>query len=307
MDTRRQPLRLLASLDVLLTEKSVTRAADRLSLSQPAMSAALKQLRELLGDPLLVKQGRDYVLTHRAAQLQPEISAALTQVDQLFARSSAFDPTKVSRQFRLDMSDAAGVHLAPTLVARMARWAPRISLRIGAAQIQVPVETLARGDLEMVVGHYSDLPPDLRTATLYSSPLVAVTRATHPATASGMTLKVFLRLPHVTIVPHAIEVAEGLREVFERERRPIQLLAAVQNASVAAAVVAASDAVVLLSQHAAEAHAKAHGLCVHALPPEIVLPSIKVRMVWHERSHDDPGCRWLREQLAAAARQGEVI
>jgi DNA-binding transcriptional LysR family regulator len=296
-DEYRHHLRLLGALDALLSERNVTRAAVRLNLSQPATSGALAQLRDLFNDPLLVRAGRELELTPRAQELLPRVRDALASVDALFGSQVSFVPAALRRQFRVAASDAVGQLLMPAVVERLAALAPQATLKISAAGFEVPEKLLAGGALDIVVAHHADLTPSLRATTLYENRLVVVARAGHPRANPVMDLETFIASAHVTVFPHSASVEEELRRVFGAAGRPFRLAASAQLLSVAMAIVARTDALALVTEPIARLYAPVHHLRSFDAPPEIRLPSVPVRAIWHERAQHDPACAWLRQVM----------
>ncbi|MEI7465650.1 MAG: LysR family transcriptional regulator [Burkholderiales bacterium] len=300
-DERRHHLRLLGALDALLSERNVTRAAARLHLSQSATSGTLAQLRVLFDDPLLVRVGRDLELTARAREMLPLVRDALAGVDRLFGAQKAFQPGTLKRQFRIAVSDVVGQLLVPEVVQRLALLAPGVTLKVSAAAFEVPERMLAHGTLDLVIGHYEDLPSDLRAMTLYESRLVAVARAAHPTLKAGMTLPQFVQVPQVVVFPHSADVEEGLRRVFTASARPFKLAASVQQLSLALAIVERTDALALVTEPMARLYAKTYAIQILQLPKGVRLPKVRVLAVWHERTQSDAACAWLREMLRDCA------
>lgn len=296
-----QRLRLLVALDALLTERNVTRAAERLHLSQPATSSALARLRELLGDPLLVRSGRQMVLTPRAAELLPGLKDVLLRFDQLIGGKRDFVPYSLSRRFTIAVSDSVGQLLMPAVVERLRREAPGVALRLSAAPPLVPERELASGTLDMVVAHHEAIPEGLGSSTLYVHRLVAVVRRDHPRIRSRLGLNQFVTTPHVVVFPHAASIDDEMRRVFGRAKQPFEQIAAAQSPSVAAAIVARTDGLALLNEPIARLYADAFGLRVLALPVGIQVPTVAVRAIWHERTQHDFASAWLREVLRECA------
>ena len=165
-DLRRIDLNLLVILDALLSEQHVTRAAERLHLSQPAVSHALARLRDLLGDPLLVRQGGALVPTARALELAAPLAEALAQVQALLA-PNRFDPASAKRRFRVAMSDYSAAIFLPGLVRTLRREAPGIDLQIVQASREGMVDGVLNGDLDLAAGVFPDMPAELRTTPLF--------------------------------------------------------------------------------------------------------------------------------------------
>lgn len=300
-DERRHHLRLLGALDALLSERNVTRAAARLHLSQSAASGMLAQLRTLFNDPLLVRVGRDLELTARAQEMLPLVRDALAGVDRLFGARRVFLPGALKRQFRIAVSDAVAQLLVPEVVLRLARDAPGVTLKVSAAGFEVPEKMLGNGTLDMAIGHYENVPADLRAVTLYESPLVAVAGAAHPTIQARLTLRQFVQAPQVVVFPHSAAVEEGLRQVFTATDRPFKLVASVQQLSLALAIVERTDALALVTEPMARMYAKTYAIQVLELPKRVQLPKVRVLAIWHERTQHEQACAWLREVLRECA------
>jgi DNA-binding transcriptional LysR family regulator len=302
MTVHPKQLRLLAVLDALLSERHVTRAAARLHLSQPATSSALAQLRAIYQDPLLVRDGRSLVLTPRAAQLLPDVRAALAAAGRVFAPVEAFDAAKLQRRFHLAVSDAVGQVLMPMVMRRLTAEAPGVALRLSAAPAEVPASMLADPALDMVVAHVGRVDAGLRSTTLARLPLVAVARCGHPAfRGRRMTLAQFIAQQHVVVFPHEAAVEDALRPVYQRARKPFRLLASAQSLAVVAAIVAETDAIALMSEPLARRYCAQGQLQVLRLPAELRLPPVPVRALWHERSQADPAHAWMRALVKECA------
>lgn len=301
-DRSRLRWRALQALQALVDEASVTRAAERLRLSQPATSALLAELRQLFDDPLLVRQGRIQVPTARALELRRDIGQVLEQVDRLFARAATLDPATIRRTVTLAVADPAGLALVPPLVSRLAQVAPGLRLRVLAATAEEPAHALAHGPIDLLVSHHVPRGGELRASVLSRAPMVAVLRGHHPALRRRLSLAGWLRLPHVVVVPHAPEVESALRRASVRARTPpLQVLVSVQHLSAAAAIVARTDATALMAGPTADAYGAAFGLRVWPPPRSLGLPPVETRALWHERSHHDRELAWLREQLRSVA------
>lgn len=283
MDASRHHLKLLGALEALLSEGSVTAAARRLHLSQPATSALLAQLRRQFNDPLLVRAGRRLVLTPRAVALQPLLTEALVAVDRLFGEASDFDPGRLVRRFRLAVSDPVGQLLMPALLSRVVTEAPGVTLQIVASGHEVPMQALAGGTLDLAIAHFESIAPDLRGSALYERPLVAVCRRQHPRIHGRLSVRQFVASQHVSIIPHAFALEEALRRTFIEAGRPYRLLASLQPIGAALAIVAATDALALVTEPIARRHADALALQVLKLPPALDLPPVVVRALWQDR------------------------
>ena len=290
-------LNLLAVLDALLTVRSVTRAADRVGLSQSATSHALARLRDHFGDALLVRSGDAMVLTERASSLVAPIRNALSALDEALRDTRGFEPKRDRRTFTVAMSDYLGVVLLPSLVERIAREAPHVDLRI--ASIVRDVETsLAAGDVDLVLGMAAlpDDAPGLFQQRLFDEHYVCLVRRGHPAAGRELTVEDYCALSHALIAPR------GGRGAVDRllAARGLQRRIAVQvpHWLVAPHVVARTDLVLTVAERLAKRYAAMLPLEIVPLPLE--LPAMTCWQRWHERSHRDAAHGWLRTVIADA-------
>lgn len=291
---RRDDLSLLASLDVLLAERSVTRAARRLGLSQPALSAQLARLRDRFGDPLLVPAGRGMVLTARAQALRGPLHAALGEIDRLVARDLPFDPSTADRTFRIVASDA--IHSATTLplAARLQASAPRC--RIAALGYRTDtLEEMARGAIDLFLGAGNSLPESLKARTLYNEEFLCVVRADHPAARSPLTLDRFCALDHVLVSPGGDGEFDGTVDAALRDRgRARRVAVSLSSFLLVPHLIVASDLIATVPSRLARQWAPE----LAVLPPPLKVHGFSVRMGWHIRADADPANAWLRQQMA---------
>lgn len=291
-------LNLLVVLDALLVERSVTRAASRLGLSQSATSHALARLRDHFGDPLLVRTGDKLALTARATDLAEPVRGALAQLDGAVRGARAFDPARARRAFTVAMADHVGALLLPPLHARLARAAPDVDLRVAAVHrdIEAALDSDA-ADLLVTMSSGGDDAPGLYQQRLFDDRYVCVVRRGHPATRRALTVEAYAALPHLLIAPR------GGRGIVDRElaARGLARRVAMQvpHALVAPHVVAASDLVLTVIARFARAYADILPLEVLDVP--LALPALTCRQRWHERSHHDPAHAWLRARVVEAA------
>ena len=293
-------LNLLVALEALLSEGSVTGAAKRLSRGQPAASHALRRLRELFGDPLLVRDGNEMRLTPRAEALRDELEPVLREVRRLVRAEARFDPAADSRSFRLAMTDHVAVLLAGPLAARLTARAPRARLHVLPLR---DAETELSRELDLALGYFGDAPHGLRRASLFVERYACFVREGHPAIASW-DLDRFVSHPHVLISPRggtrgAVDVA------LDRVGRTRDVRYLVPHHLVAPRVVAATDAILTAtSRLAPELLALAR---LNVLAPPVEVADYAVSMVWHERTHAEPGARWLRALVREVASELEGV
>jgi DNA-binding transcriptional LysR family regulator len=192
-------LNLLRVLDALLRERNVSRAAERLSLSQPAVSNALGRLRDLLDDPLLVRVGRAMQPTPRALELETPIRAALRQIEESLGEGNRFDPARSRQRFTIALTDYAEMLLMPRLLRHLAEHAPGLRIDVRHLSPRLPAEALEKGELDLALGRFEALPPRFAASRWMSETLQLVARRDHPLLAGGLDLNTFLRLRHLWV------------------------------------------------------------------------------------------------------------
>jgi DNA-binding transcriptional LysR family regulator len=290
-------LALLATLDALLQEGSVTKAARRVGLSTPAMSHALARIRERVGDPLLVRAGREMVLTPRAEAMRPKVRSAITQAAQALEPEAPFAPATLERGFVVIASDYVVTVLGVELDALLGREAPRIALRFVVNTPSDPT-VLREGSADLAVGIYGELPPELKTKVLLTDRFVCVVRKDHPAVKKRLTLDEFVAMSHVQIAPRgrAGGYVDGVLAERGLSRRVVR---AVPFFLAALRLTAKTDYVLTVSERVAKATAEDFGLRI--LEPPLELSPYALKQVWHPRWDGDAGHRFLRESLARAA------
>ncbi|MCY1493234.1 PCP degradation transcriptional activation protein [compost metagenome] len=295
-ELRRIDLNLLVVLDALLAEQHVTRAAERLHLSQPAVSHALGRLRDLLGDPLLVRSGGGLVPTPRALELQRPLTETLARVQALLA-PSGFDPTSSRRVFRLAMSDYGAACLLPTLTRTLRREAPGIGLEISQGSREAMLERLQNGEIDLAAGVFPELPETLRGTCLFEEGFACLLdRASLPDT-HRLDLPSYLARPHVLVEMRgggATEIERALTKVRERRRIAIRL----PHWSVAPELIAGTDLILTVATRGLR---KVDDNSLVIVPPPFELPGFAFDLVWHQRGSGDPALAWLRGQVQAAA------
>ncbi|HYG87676.1 MAG TPA: LysR family transcriptional regulator [Azospirillum sp.] len=290
-------LNLLVALDALLTERSVTRAADRVGLSQPAMSRALSRLRALFGDRLLVRTSAGLAPTPRAEALALRLRAVLAEVGQI-VRAPAFDPARFTGTARLAMPDYQSLLLLPVLLPRLERDAPGLNITLIPPRASVPAE-LEAGDLDLAIGHFPDLPAGFYAQTLLTEDFACLVRRGHPALTEPLTPQSFAELRHALITIRDDRSPGVVDDALERLGLRRRIALRIPNFLAAPLIVAETDLIITLPRRLA--HRLAGMADVEVLEPPLPLDSFAITQLWHERRHDDPEHAWLRAAVAAAA------
>ena len=303
MDLAKVDLNLLVVLHALLETGSVTRAAERLGSSQPAISRALAKLRRLFGDRLMVKAASGMMPTLRAEAMREPLANLLGGVET-FLLKPKFDPSATDRIFRIATTDYGALAILPNIAAQFAREAPNAAIEVVSFSREV-FRSLADGQVDFVL--YSDNPVSgsFRARELFRESFVTLVRQGHPLLkqirgAKGvLPLKVFTAWPHIVVSIFGGQGGPIDAALSERgERRHVALR--VPYFATAAVITAASDFLVTMPSRAARQLAPRLGL-VMLKPPAQVTP-YGYRLLWHERSHDDPGAVWLRRLVIEGVR-----
>jgi DNA-binding transcriptional LysR family regulator len=282
-------LNLLVTLDVLLAEGSVARAARRLRLSPSAMSRALARLREATGDPLLVRAGRGLVPTPRAIALREQVSLLRREAEAVLRPAEALDLARLARTFTLRVGEGFVENFGPALVGRVGRDAPGVrlwfvpKLEKGSAPLRDGTADLETG----VVGHATG--PEIRARALFRDRTIGVVRADHPLTRGAITPERYAAGRHVVDWRHALEpgaVDEGLKALgLER-----QVATVVGGFSSALALARASDLIATVP----ERHTGNLRAGMHSFTLPVPTPEITISLLWHPRLDGDAAHRWLR-------------
>lgn len=295
VNLRSLDLNLLVTLDVLLTEHNVTRAAQRLNFSQPSVSVHLAKLREIFGDPLLLPGPRGMRPTARADELREPLRLALETLTRAVAPASPFDPALADHTWRIDAADYGESVIVLPALAGLRAAAPRTRLAV----VDVPPSRLARlaeqGDIDLAF-HVSAWAPDgLRRKTLFAEHYVLVGRADHPRLKRRPTLKQFCELEHVLVSPDGAGFSGVTDEALAQAGLTRKVVLSVPHFLFAKEVLASTDLVAMLPARLVRATS---GL--RAVAPPVAVPGFEMAMLWPERSHRDPAHRWLRDYIAAS-------
>jgi DNA-binding transcriptional LysR family regulator len=289
-------LNLLTSLDAVLETQNLTVAAKRLGLTQPAVSHALKRLRELLGDPLLVRTKRGMQPTPRALELRPAVRDALAAAAAVLQAAPAFDPATSQRVFSIAAVDQAMFQILPALANRLVA-APGIRLDIRPGQSDRMTEALA-SDLDIAVGVFRDAPAGVRDEVLWKEDFACVVRRGSPAARGPFDLARYLSLRHLLIAPRGLP-GSPLDDQLARKGHTRTIALIVPHFLVAPHVVAATDLVWTAPGRLAKAFAEQVPLTIRDVP--FALAGFSLVMRWHLRLDRDPGLAWLRETLRSIA------
>jgi DNA-binding transcriptional LysR family regulator len=315
-------LNLLVAFDALARERSVTRAAERVGVTQSAMSHALGRLRDLLGDPLLVRGSGGMTLTARAEALVVPLRSGLVTLGRALAEPPVFEPAAVRRAFRVASPDLFDVLAVPRVLERIRSEAPGVDLGVAPVNDRRLGEALETGEIDAAVvpevsglrTQPAELGGGLVRRTLLRDRFVCYLRADHPALGARsakvgarsleLSLAAYVQASHAVVSPsgagpglvdHALEQRGLARRVALR----------IPHFYSALAITATSD--LILTAPSALAQLVPEGSPLVVLPSPLPLPEHSLQLVWHERFSSDPGQRWLRDMLADVARSIETL
>jgi DNA-binding transcriptional LysR family regulator len=309
LNLRTFDLNLLKVFDVVMSERSLTRAAHHLALTQPAVSNALRRLRDALGDELLVRKGRGLEPTARGLELWPSVREALQKLQASLA-PSVFDAATASTSFVLTMADATAAELMPGLVEAITREAPGVTLRVVPLTTRDPRRLLEEGQADLAIGHFPAALSDLTARAqageavsflhhrLFAGDYVCVMRKGHPLARGPLTLDRFCAARHL-LVSFSGRAFGFIDEALTLLHRTRLVVLTVNQFFTAGRVVAQSDLLTVLPRHFVKVTGFAGQLVQRELP--FAVPAIQVDALWHQRQDNVSAHAWLRAQVAALA------
>ena len=287
---------LLVALEALLGEVNVGRAARRMGVSASAMSHTLARLRELLGDPLLVRTGQRMSLTPRGRALLPAVKDGVAAFATAIAAPPELDLAGERRTITIASVDYAQSMLLPELVARLAREAPGIDLVIKPFA-DGSMRELVSGELELVLCMQRSS-TGLKSRRIHEEAFVSCVRSGHPILGERLTVKRFAALDHVLISPRG-RVMGAVDEALRARGLRRQVKVVVSTFMAAALLVAKSDLVLTCATRSAAQAEK--WLDLQVLRPPLSIPTARLGMYWHDRQDADPLSSWLRERITEIA------
>lgn len=296
----RYDLNLLPVFLALMEERSVTRAADRLGITQPALSNALTRLRTLLQDPLFVRERYGMQPTQKAEELAPAIATALASLDDLILGQQEFDPAKSTQLITLAPNSYVEFVLVPAIVSRLRERAPGIRLRLTPFGTDLSETGVISGTTAMVIGRVVDPPDNLVVQHLMDEGLSCVVRADHPQVDKKISKKQYERLKHVNMLPPG-RLRVGLFQALERQGLKREVAVSVTHFLAIPEVVAVTDYCATLPNLICRR--LAHDPRVKVLPAPVDLGRFPVEMAWHVRYRHDPAHRWLRSLIGEVAKE----
>jgi len=287
---------LLKVLDVLITERNVTRAGEQLGRSQPTISNALRRLRVLLNDDLLVRGVNGMVLTPRAEALRQPLREALASLEGGIFEEVAFDAAVATGVYRLSMPDRLTLAVVPPLLDRLQRQAPNMALHVLTADRQQALDLLDEDGIDLALGWLDEKPRHLNAEFLLDEDLYCVFRGGHPILKSKFNIKSVLSFPHLVVSATGRRIAI-FDDLLSRHKLKRHALVAVSNFTAVPHMLARSNMIGVFTKLASEVFEKSFGLVKRRVPLDV--GKIATNMVWHVRSNKDRKHVWLRQQIKA--------
>ena len=295
----RYDLNLLPIFVALMEERSVTRAAGRLGMTQPALSNALARLRTTLQDPLFIRARYGVEPTPVALELAPTIAEALARIDDAVLGQQEFDPAQAERLLTIAPNGYAEFVLAPALAARLGAAAPGIRLRLTPYGNDLVETGVVSGTTALALGRIVDPPDNLVVHPLMEDGFACVVRAGHPTVGAALSRAQFERLRHVNVLPPG-RLRAGLFEALDRQDLRREVAVSVTNFLAVPEIVAVTDHCATLPRLVCRRLAGDARLRI--VPAPVDLGTFPVEMAWHVRYRHDPAHRWLRSLIGEVAR-----
>ncbi len=293
-------LHLIRVLHTVLTERSVSRAAIRLGMYQPAVSAALKRLRDLAGDPLLVRSGSGMVPTDAALRMIEPSASILRAAESMFADARGFDPQTAVNTFRVAASDYLDPLFLPQLVSVIKSEAPLCQIEIHPLSADSDYRAhLAQGRVDVVVGNWRKPPDDLHMGRLFGDEVVSLVSKKHPAARRGFDRDDWLAAEHIAPTPMHPGARGIIDDLLDEMGLARNITARCPHFGLIPAMVASSLLVLTTGRQYCERFTDV--LPVKVIPCPIEFPRMMYYQLWHERAHASSSAKWLRERIKQVA------
>jgi DNA-binding transcriptional LysR family regulator len=293
-------LHLIRVLHTVLTERSVSRAALKLGMYQPAVSASLKRLRELSGDPLLVRSGAAMVPTDAGLRMIEPSASILRAAEALFSDARGFEPQTAITTFRVAAADYLDPQFLPQLVAQVKAQAPQAHIEIHPLSAASDYHAqLAQGDVDVVVGNWLKPPQELYQGKLFGDEIVCLVARDHPAAKRGWTPESWLEAEHIAPTPTHPGARGVIDEYLETQGLARNITARCPHFGLLPRMVASTLLVLTTGRQFCERYLDQLPVQILACP--IAFPELVYYQLWHERTHQSAAGRWLRERVKNVA------
>ncbi|WP_292221814.1 LysR family transcriptional regulator [Mesorhizobium sp.] len=286
-------LNLLVAFDALLSEGSVSAAAARIGLSQPAMSKRLARLRRLFADDLFVRHADGVRPTEKALDLADPIRAALRQIQDALGGFGQFSPERSGRIFRIATTDHIAATLMPRLMPVLRSAAPRVSIVLRSLHRQEIVDCLEKGSIDLAITILPDAPTTIKRASLFHVNWISIVSAEHPEIRDALTLELFLKYPHL-LVTHVGDLKGYIDRLLDDRGLKRTVAMSLPYALAVPAIIAETDMICTLSANVIRL---TNWPRVRSFPLPFDYFGYQETLLWHRRNDSDPGHAWLRRML----------
>ncbi|MEJ2766584.1 LysR family transcriptional regulator [Photobacterium sp. MCCC 1A19761] len=293
MDTKRLDLNLLATLEVLIEEKNVTKAASRLHLSQPAVSAQLSRLRDLFNDQLLIPARHGMIPTAKALELSSPLRLAMDQVRDTLTTHQSFDPLQANLTVMIACTDYLQSVIGLSMIKALRQQAPGVKIGLRALEPIRLESQMANGEVDLALMTPEAAPSALRCKHLYDETYVLIGRQDHPHLAEGMTIDDYVRLEHIVLSLNEGSFLTPIDQALKTLGYTREVALSAASFLIVPEIVSQSDLVALVPKRLVEGRTN---LTVVSSP--ITSAGFSVGMVWHERNHGHSAHRWVRETIS---------
>lgn len=298
-------IKLLNLFVVLISERSVSSTAERLAMTQPAVSLALSRLRELFHDPLLLRSGRRMTPTNRALQIESSVRSMLIEYHSLTSMPATFDASKSTRIFVITAPEHVELRLIPKLLTKMRDLAPQVQLEVKAPNPERSFELLENGEIDLRLAWLTHPNVALRSLQCFQDKMVCIAKINHPRINEHLTLQDFLSIPHArTLGARGNTTNRVIDETLRGLGKNISMSFQMQNFATVANAVSSTDMIAMIPYSLAIKFSEQLGLQI--VDPPIRLPRIKYAAYWHERSQNDVGHQWLRQLIVKVAKESDT-
>lgn len=295
-------LNLLVAFDALMVDRSVSRAADRVNLSQPAMSNALSRLRAYFGDDLLIAHNKRMYPTPFAETLIPQVQAALATMESVVATSRHFDPATSSRTFRVMTSDYISTAVLFPMITRLASTAPGVRIEL-LLPSQRRIELLDNGNIDLLITLEAYLTPELPSDFLLEDRYWLVGRADHPALVEGITLETIQAYEHVMVAIGEERLPSFGDAYLDRIGIQRRVAMTAPNFAMLPWLLQETDWLTLMQGRLA--HLMQRNFAIAIVPPPVPIPPLIEMAQYHVTRSNDPGLRWLIDTIRAQAAEAD--
>ena len=290
---RQLDLNLLVALDVLITEASVTKAASKLKMSQSSMSHALKRLRIVLNDEILIRTSQKMEVTPYAKEISTRVRQILTEIQSTLLEKETFDPAQSKEDFRIAISDYIEATLGINLLQNLVSQAPNMRVRVCNLNKEQAMNALDSDRIDLIIDANLPLKPWHAYENLYEEEFVCVVKSDSPLTE--LSVEEYIKRPHILVSMRDDFQGQG-DDILEKQQQSRKVVWSTPHFMPIPFLLLNSDCVALLPRRIAQNCALAMGLKI--LPPPIEITGFTVYMVWHQRNTNRLSHKWLRDQLA---------